>query len=348
MSDPQPTSSPDQSQMMQLMQQMIELQRENNELRRNMSGASNFSSNAKKPDRPIIEQDSTDNDWALFTDSWQRYKDMCRLRDISEIRNELRSSCSSDVNKLLFDLIGSDRLNSASEAELLMFIKSVAVKGMHKEVHRQTFHSMRQSEGESITHFLARLKSQANFCSFQVQCPNTTDCNQKVSYSEDMISSQMIAGLVNNEHQTRVLAQAAVLVTLQQKFDLLVSLETTDKSTSKLQPPPVAPPAPPSQSNPQKSDYQRKKALPKAEIRPCTGCGKTSHPGKTLRRKDCPAFENTCKICSKKGHFDDVCRKRAESDSAPSSSQLSMQAADIKPTSSIFLKLVYHCPSAQH
>ena len=132
MSDPQPTSSPDQSQMMLLMQQMIELQRENNELRRNMSGASNFSSNAKKPDRPIIEQDSTDNDWALFTDSWQRYKDMCRLRDISEIRNELRSSCSSDVNKLLFDLIGSDRLNSASEAELLTFIKSVAVKGMHK------------------------------------------------------------------------------------------------------------------------------------------------------------------------------------------------------------------------
>ena len=120
MTDPQLASSPDQSQnqMMQLMQQMIELQRENNELRRNMSGASNFSSKAKKPDRPIIEQDSTDNDWALFTDSWQRYKDMCRLRDISEIRNELRSSCSSDVNKLLFDLIGSDRLNSASEADV--------------------------------------------------------------------------------------------------------------------------------------------------------------------------------------------------------------------------------------
>ena len=148
----------------------------------------------------------------------------------------------------------------------------------------------------------------------------------------------MIAGLINNEHQTRVLAQAAVLVTLQQKFDLLVSLETTDKSTSKLQPPPTAPPAqaPPSQSNPQKSDYQRKKALPKTEIRPCTGCGKTSHPGKTLRRKDCPAFANTCKICSKKGHFDDVCRKRGETDSAPSSSQSSMQAADTQPTSSIF------------
>ena len=188
MPDPQQTSSPDQLQMMQLMQQMIELQRENNELRRNMSGASNFSSNAKKPHRPIIEQDSMDNDWALFTDSWQFYKDMCRLRDISEIRNELRSSCSSDVNKLLFNLISSDRL-SASETELLTFIKSVAVKGMHKEVHRQTFHSMRQSEGESITHFLARLKSQANFCSFQVQCPNTPDCNQNVSYSEDMISS---------------------------------------------------------------------------------------------------------------------------------------------------------------
>ena len=192
---------------------MIELQRENNDLRRNMQ-SSNSSTNARRPDRPTIEPDSSDNECALFVDSWQRYKNMCRLRDDADIRNELRSCCSTEVNKLLFDLIGSERLNSTSESDLMSHIKSVAVKGVHTEVHRQTFHAMKQSEGEAITHFLARLRSQANFCNFIVQCPNTAMCTQKVSYAEDMIAGQMIAGLINTEHQGKVLAQAATLTTL--------------------------------------------------------------------------------------------------------------------------------------
>ena len=134
-------------QQLKLMQQMIELQRENNELRGNVGNSgSSSSSNARKPDRPTIEPDSLDNDWALFVDSWNRYKDMCRLRSEPDIRNELRSCCSSEVNRLLFDLVGSERLNSSSESDLMSHIKSVAVKGMHVEVHRQTFHKMKQSE----------------------------------------------------------------------------------------------------------------------------------------------------------------------------------------------------------
>ena len=59
-------------QQLKLMQQMIELQRENNELRRTMSSSGSSSSNARKPDRPTIEPDSSDNDWAIFLDSWSR------------------------------------------------------------------------------------------------------------------------------------------------------------------------------------------------------------------------------------------------------------------------------------
>ena len=333
---------PSQPDMIQLMQQMISLQRENNELRRNIPTATHSSSSSvRKPDRPIVEQDSSDSDWALFLDSWGRYKDMCRLREISEIRNELRSSCSPGINKLLFELVGSEKLNTASEADLLAHIKSVAVKGLHPEVHRQTFHSMRQSEGEAITHYLARLRAQANFCNFSVQCPNTPTCPQKVSYAEDMISSQMIAGLVNNEHQTKVLAQAATLITLQQKFDLLISLETTDKSTQKLHP--TAPPAttPPSSSTPQKSDYKQKGR----NITPCTGCGKTYHPGKTLHRKNCPAFEHICEKCHTKGHFQDVCRKRVDTDTTPSSSKSAQSSLPNAPTSSILSQVSDHQPS---
>ena len=48
----------------------------------------------------------------MFTDQWARYKDMTKLRNLAEIRNELRSTCSREVNKLLFDLVGAESLNT--------------------------------------------------------------------------------------------------------------------------------------------------------------------------------------------------------------------------------------------
>ena len=114
---------------------------------------------------------------------------------------------------------------------MLQQIRLVAVKGLHKEVYRQNFYSMRQKEGESITHFIARLRAQAKFCEFTVTCTNEVNCGCQVNYSGDIVAGQMIAGLVNMENQKRVLAEAATLTTLEQKFQRLVSLETTDMST---------------------------------------------------------------------------------------------------------------------
>ena len=84
----------------------------------------------KRPDRPTIDADMSDNDWAMFLDSWTRYKAMAKLSQPVEIRNELRSTCSTTVNRLLFDFVGADALNACTEQELLKHIKSVAVKGV--------------------------------------------------------------------------------------------------------------------------------------------------------------------------------------------------------------------------
>jgi len=221
-------------QHLELMKQMMELQQENISLRKQMlSGQSNMS-RVRKPDRPSIGLDATDGDWALFIDEWTRYKDMCGLKDSAVIRNELRTACTPETNRLLFELIGPETLDTATEEHLLQQIRLVVVKGLHKEVHRQNFHFMRQKEGESITHFLARLRAQAKFCEFTVTCPNEVNCGRQVNYSGDMVAGQMIAGLVNMEHQNRVLAEAATLITLEQKFHRLVSLETMDMSTPYL------------------------------------------------------------------------------------------------------------------
>ena len=97
-------------------------------------------------------------------DTWNWYKEMCKLTNPSTICNELRMACIPELNRLLFDLMGADTLNTASEDQLLQYIKLVTVRGLHKEVYWQNFYSMKQKEGELIKYFLARLRARVKFC----------------------------------------------------------------------------------------------------------------------------------------------------------------------------------------
>ena len=281
--------------------------------------------NRAKPDRPSIKHNSTDGEWQLFLDSWNRYKHMCNITDPAEIRNELRCASSPEVNKLVFEIFGPTVLDNCSEDDLLKHLKSIAVQGSHKEVHRQKFHALSQADGEMVMNYLAKLKAQAHLCEFSVPCQS---CNASVSYSTDMVSAQLIAGLHSTDHQARVLAEAATLSTLQAKFDKLVSLETTDLATRRLNM--TVTPAPSvvnssssnrgsQRSNRDRSNNSRQNGgnsgtTPGASstVTPCKGCGNTSHgDGKSMRRSDCPAFEKECDNCHIKGHYKRVCKKAA-------------------------------------
>ena len=328
----QPTDASALTMMIQLQQQQMAMQQQMATLMSQLipSNAQQKERTARvKPARPTIDADSSDNKWIIFTDAWNRYKEMSKLTDANEIRNELRSACSTVVNEMLFNFVGPEALNVASETELLKFIKSVAVKSVHPEVYRQQFFGLRQTDGESITAFVSRLKSQAMLCDFVKRC----SCTNDTSFSEDMIKSQLIAGLCNADHQTRILSEVSSLQTLKQVVERLLTLESTARATSHLQP--VV-----SGSNvaPIKSDYQRSKnsfskpryptpgnnksaTYPNAASSPvqspppnrtpslpskgqlCRGCGKPRHTS----RQHCPAYGRTCSKCGKYNHFAAVC-----------------------------------------
>ena len=274
-----------------------------------------------KPSRPVIEADSSDNKWVIFKDAWERYKEMTALNDANEIRNELRSACSTSVNEMLFNFIGPDALQNATEAQLLQYIKSVAVKSVHPEVYRQQFFQMRQGDGETITTFVSRLKSQAMLCNFKRKC-DCEDNNCTTSYSEDMIKSQVIAGLRDVSHQSKVLTEVSALPTLQQLIERLLTLESTARATSHLQP---IDGINPTAVTPIKSDYKRAKSNKNPVASPpisantakgrddtnkenCKGCGRSQHPN---GRKHCPAFGLRCNKCHKPNHFATVCLSTA-------------------------------------
>lgn len=319
----------------QQMDRMTRMEAENQTLRDALL-QSQVKPRTKRHERPIIEVDSSDNTWEVFLDSWKIYKRMSNIsdQDISIIRDELRSACSKEVNQLLFNFVGQASLESANETTLLGYIKSVAVRGMHTEVHRHHFFKMTQTEGETITHFVARLRSQALLCQFSVaatipcpcptpeHCPRQCPATSPISYMDEMISSQMVSGLQNAEHQNRILAEAASLTTFKAKFDMLVSLEMTDKATPLLshhQNSLVTP----SSSAATKSEYKRQKRLKndeKGKETPskCRGCGKGCPT-----RKSCPANGQKCRGCKRIGHFQSVCEQSGKSQA---------NAAPVEPT----------------
>jgi len=277
-------------------------------------------SNKPKPIRPTIEEGVDDFGWDLFLDKWQRYKSIARLEETSEICLELRESCSPEINRLLFDFIGRDTLNDdgLTEENLLKFIKQVAVRSVHKEVHRWHFNQMSQTDGEKITKLVGRLKAQSVLCDFSVACK----CGEKVSYAEEMVSQKLTAGVSNPEHQSKVLGEAESLDSLAKKVERLISLETAEDATTRIRTP-IQTRAMPAKS----SEYRKrqKQSLigslergrsnvrkPRDRKRRCRGCGRSDHGnGKTLERKECPAFGKKCDTCGKDNHFSKVCERRS-------------------------------------
>lgn len=63
----------------------------------------------------MIGQDATDGNWVMFIDTWTHYKEMCELTDLAVIQNEPRMVCTPKMNRLLFNLVGAETFNSATE-----------------------------------------------------------------------------------------------------------------------------------------------------------------------------------------------------------------------------------------
>ena len=266
----------------------------------------------KRPDRPVINTGIDDREWALAKDSWVRYKQMCNFSetDVNAIRLELRASCSEDLNKQLFEYVGSAVLDTCTEEQLLNHIKLVAVKTVHKEVHRQVFNSMVQDHGESATKFAGRLKAQAFLCQYEIPCKCCTPAVMQ-NYAEEQVAQRLVAGLRNQEHQRKLLSEAATLTTLEEKIKRLQILEMTEESASTLH----VSPATSSEAAAAKSQYKSSK--PKPDLRTensglvkCKWCGMSEHPGgKSLDRVNCTARNKKCLSCGIKGHLAVVCNK---------------------------------------
>ena len=102
-----------------------------------------------------------------------------------------RLSCGEPAVRLF---LGQNTLAAADKSSLLTHIQQVVVKGKNTVVHHQEFYSIMQSLDKPIQTFVGKLRAKAAHCHFHTTCSNTS-CKADISYSDSMVTDQMIVGL---------------------------------------------------------------------------------------------------------------------------------------------------------
>ena len=170
-------------------------------------------SSVKKPDRPEIDLETSEAEWAFFCSGWDIYKTRSGIKN-KEITLELRAACTTELRRALYNFIGQAKLSTFDEITLKAFICQMAVKGKNTAVYRHEFYSMAQSAEESIRSFVGKLREKASHCHFVITCLDA-DCKTDISFNEAMITDQMVGGLYDKECQEEVLSKDSSLSTFE-------------------------------------------------------------------------------------------------------------------------------------
>ena len=228
----------------------------------------------KAPERPEVGLGFSETQWAFFKDEWKLYKRRASLTP-DQINDELRSCCSKELRKTLFDFVGSAAIDGYTEAELLLKIKQTAVIGKNKAVHRKEFYEIVQAPDEQLNRFVAKLKAKAERCNFTMIC-SREGCTQVNNYGEEMLKDQMTTGLYDKDVQQEVLAKDKELTTFNEVYTHVEAYEQGKRAKSELQP------QAPSLINAAKSQYKKlQQVVEKEPSKKCYGCGSQTHVGKS-------------------------------------------------------------------
>ena len=89
---------------------------------------------------------------------------------------------------------------------------------------------------------MGRLRADARLCDYNIPAPGqcseqSCTCaghNEVRSFEEEMVKVQMVCGLYNPDHKTKLLSESALYTTVEQKLTRLTTLEEADEAMGSL------------------------------------------------------------------------------------------------------------------
>ena len=257
--------------------------------------------------RPEISSAGTTEEWMYFQSRWGDYTKATKLVGPDRVL-QLLECCDEQLRRDLTRNAGGT-LAGGTEEEVLAAMKALAVREENVMVARVALHHMKQDRDEPIRAFAARLKGQASVCKYVKTCPG---CDQKVMYTEAILTDVLCRGIADAEIQMDLLGDANQAMSLEQALKFIEAKEAGKRSAMRLSLPQSAE-AMGSSSRKQKKPPPPPPSHPNPEI--CAYCGTKGH-GKNsptkIRRVDCPAFGSKCNNCDRDHHFSKMCRSRGD------------------------------------
>ena len=266
---------------------------------------------AEKLSRPYLGEEITEVDWGFFLSEWSRYKRSTGLTGQNAM--DQLWACASDSLKKSCHQSGAK--DATSEEQLLEIMKKLSIKATNNLVNVVQFLTLAQNIDEPVTQFVSRLKGQSSVCDFEVKC-SSVGCDTTVSYSDKMVSHQLVRGLADASIQEKVLALAATEkdLSLKKITEFVLAQETGTRSSKLLGE--VAGISRISDYKKGRSDTPPSKSTQERGEEKCQYCGKSGHGGRSdakTRKELCPAWGAQCDFCGKIGHFKSVCWKKGSS-----------------------------------
>nr|XP_037870350.1 uncharacterized protein LOC119629239 [Bombyx mori] len=208
--------------------------------------------------------------------------------------------------QLLVNHISPNIYTYISEAtnyeEAITILQKLYVKLKNLIFARHMLATRKQRPEESIDTYLQALKLLSKDCDFVAVDAETN--------KNDSVRDAFISGISSHKIRQRLLEN--LTLTLDQAYNQALSLETAEINSQNFNTVSlnaVAPKEPTLVSSKSQTLHNETcSSVNNPRRQKCFFCGGQIHP-----RKNCPAFEKTCQLCNKKGHFATVCRSSSKS-----------------------------------
>ena len=150
--------------------------------------------------RPTISSAGTSEEWQYFETRWSEYVAATKVTGKERVL-QLLECCDDELRKdLTRSTVGT--LSDKTEKDVLLAIKSLAVRDENTMIARVTLNNSHQDRDEPIRSFCARLRGQANVCNYTIDCPN---CQHRVDYTEPILRDVICRGLEDSDIQLDLL-----------------------------------------------------------------------------------------------------------------------------------------------
>ena len=268
-------------------------------------GAGGGRSRYEKLHRPTISAGTTLKDFKFFLEEWNRYKRASGDDDVVRTRDQLLNCTDEALRKHVSSTLG-EKIRNITEDDLLKVIEELAVERQSSNlVHTVAMMSAAQERDEGIRQFVARLRGLAEVCNLKIETTCTCTAIVSVLAVDKWILMLLVKNLNDSDTRQEVMSKVTEM-SLDETIAYVEAKETSKKAAHTLDGGGMA-----------SSQVSKVKTEQNDDQDKCKFCGRRGHgksPNFDLKKASCPAFDNKCQNCMRKGHYKGFCTKKTPKD----------------------------------